>query len=96
MKTQIQQKNFMDENQNLKKLYHLLSSILDIPEMKISDGLNPENTPSWDSFNNLTIVSKLQDTFKINLSLEEIRNINSVKDIKKILSKYGVVFLSNF
>ncbi len=83
----------MDNIQNNKILNRLLSETLDIPQSEIRDDLNPGNCPNWDSFNNFALIAKLQDKFHVNFSLEEVQNMNSVKDIKQLLSKSGIVFL---
>lgn len=82
----------MRRTKNQNRLYRLLSDVLNIPAAKISDDLSPENTQNWDSFNNISIASKLQNTFEVKLSLKDIQNINSVADIKKVLSKHKIDF----
>jgi acyl carrier protein len=76
---------------NLEKLNLLLSSILKIDMIYISDSTSPENTETWDSFNTLSMAIALEKEFNINLPLEEIIMIKTVKDIKQLLADKGVV-----
>lgn len=75
---------------NMSKLSKILSKILGVNEGEITNESSPDNIPSWDSFNGLMLVSELEDTYKINFTVDEVMNVKKVKDIKKALIDHGV------
>ena len=75
----------------MKKLYGILSQVLQINESTINDALTPKDVASWDSMNALILVSELERTFKIRFTTAEVTGVKCVGDIKKILEKHGVV-----
>lgn len=77
---------------NLEKLSSILSNILELEEDEISDKTSPENTPTWDSFNALVLVTELEDTFKVSFTIEDIESVSCVGDIKECLKKYNISF----
>lgn len=74
----------------MKKLYQILSKVLEIDERKINDGTSPDTVDTWDSYNALLLVSELEDNYKVKFSMSEITAVKSVKDIKNALRKHGV------
>lgn len=78
--------------QNIQKLYKLLSKILGISTRNINDKTSPDNTPSWDSFNGLMIASELEKQFKIKFTVSEIIDVKNVGDIKRHLMGHGIKF----
>lgn len=78
--------------ENSEKLISILSLILEIDEVDINDDTSPENTPSWDSFNALVIVTELEDAFKVSFSIEEIEGVSCFLDIKDCLIKHNILF----
>ncbi len=73
-----------------KKLYTLLSEILEIAPDAITDETSPENTASWDSFNGLMIAAELEKASGVQFTMEDVLSVKKVADIKKILEKYRV------
>lgn len=75
----------------MKKLKSILSRILEIEESSINDLSSPDNVESWDSFNALMIVSELEKEFKVRFTMDEVRAVKYVKDIKESLKRHGVL-----
>ena len=44
----------------------------------------------WDSLQHVALVAALESTFGISLSMDEMLEIASVRDIQKILARHGV------
>jgi len=74
-----------------KKIYEIISNVMDCPITEINDDTNPESIDNWDSSNSLILLDQLESKFQVKFELDEIENVNSVKDIKKYLSNHGVV-----
>ncbi|QUY42269.1 acyl carrier protein [Acaryochloris marina] len=60
----------------------VFSDVLDIDLQTISDDLGPDNCDSWDSMNNLRLITALEEEFSINFSMEEI---SSMVDISRAI-----------
>ena len=78
------------KNDNLNKLYDLLSRILRIDAKIINDETSPDNIDTWDSYNGLMMVSELESIFNVQFTMEEVVAVRNVSDIKKCLIEHGV------
>lgn len=58
--------------------------ISDIPE-----DISKENTPEWDSLNNLMLLTEIEKKYKMKFTAKEINKIRSLKDIETILKERG-------
>lgn len=68
-----------------------MSNVLEIKEDTISDETSPDKVETWDSLKGLMLVTELEETFNIKLSMDEVSSIKCVKDIKETLKRHGVV-----
>ncbi len=75
----------------MKKLRSIISKVLYLDSQSINDLTSPDNTPTWDSFNALLLVSELEQNYNIKFSMEEIVTVKSVKDIKERLKNHGII-----
>jgi len=73
-----------------KKLYNLISRVLDVPTSEISDQSSPESIPSWDSFNGYILLDELESEFQVKFTLDEVLDVKTVSDIKRHLHNHGV------
>ena len=73
-----------------KKLYNLISRVLDVPTSEISDQSRPESIPSWDSFNGYILLDELESEFQVKFTLDEVLDVKTVSDIKRHLHNHGV------
>ncbi|HRE41338.1 MAG TPA: acyl carrier protein [Ignavibacteria bacterium] len=69
--------------------------------IKESFSLSPENQKDeikfteledWDSLAHMFFVTKIEENFNVNFDGEEIANIKTISDLKKILTSKGVTF----
>jgi acyl carrier protein len=49
-----------------------------------------QDVPRWDSLQHMALVAAIEQTFGISLSMDEMIEIRSVKDICQILDRHGV------
>ena len=75
---------------NNEKLISLLSKVLNISPDDISDSTSPENTPSWDSFNALVMVTELESEFDLSFTMEEVYEVRCVADIRAALTRHNI------
>ena len=67
------------------KLLDILSKVLLIEREKIKDDLKRKDFEPWDSMAHLVIVSEIENEFGIFFEDEEVVDIWTVGDIKKLL-----------
>ena len=73
-----------------KKLFEIVSRVMNIPTAEISESSGPDSIPEWDSFNMFVLLDEIEKEFNVNFSLEETLEIKTVGDFKKKLEKHGV------
>jgi len=74
----------------MNKLENILRTILGADVKNINDETSPQNTPSWDSMNGLLIVTELERTYGIKLTIDDVMDMKNVGKIKEILIKHNV------
>jgi len=74
-----------------KKLFEVISQVLDIPVAQINDESGPETIDGWDSFNLYVLLDEIETTYNVKFDLDETLEIKNVGHFKKILQKHGVV-----
>ena len=73
-----------------KRLYSIISKVMDIPISEINDESSPESIESWDSFNSYVLLDEIETEFKTEFSIDEVVETKNVADIKKYLKKHGI------
>ena len=73
-----------------KRLYSIISKVMDIQISEINDESSPESIESWDSFNSYVLLDELESEFKTEFSIDEVVETKNVADIKKYLKKHGI------
>jgi acyl carrier protein len=72
------------------KLMEILSKALLLDKEKITDDLRRKDFEPWDSMNHLIIVTEIENEFEIFFEDEEVVELWTVGDIKKVLgSKFS-------
>ena len=75
---------------NLEKYRKVFSKSLSIDESKVNDELKYNDIPEWDSIGHMTLMSELEDGFKISIETDDIIDFSSFKKGIIILKKYKV------
>ena len=66
----------------------LIKNLLNVFELKeIDPNINLREQIDWDSLTDLNLISFFDSEYEINVSIEEIRNIQYLSDIEKIIKK---------
>jgi len=68
------------------RVENVLAEVLQIPADSITNDLAMKDVESWDSLKHMELVVSLEQTFNIELSFEEIIAMQSVGEIKRVLS----------
>ena len=77
---------------NLAKYKQVFISSLSINENDFKDSIKYNEIPEWDSIGHMTLVSALEDAFKITFETDDIVDYSSYKKGVEILKKYEVTF----
>ncbi|NMC06441.1 MAG: acyl carrier protein [Candidatus Lokiarchaeota archaeon] len=68
----------------------IVCEILAIQESDIADAKTPEDLESWTSVTHMQLVAKFEETFNFQFDVEEITEMDSIGNMKKVLKKHGV------
>lgn len=55
----------------------------------LSPKTSPDDVPGWDSLKHIALVTALETSFDISLSMDEMHEIQNVGDIHTILERHG-------
>ena len=75
-----------------ERLEEVIGSILGVPAETLSDDSCVDNTQSWDSLRQLSILLAVESAYGINIGANEAMDMNSIANIKSVLTRHGVVF----
>ena len=67
----------------------ILTDILGIPGDTITDNLAMKDLEVWDSLKHMELIASLEQRLGVELTFDEIVEMKSVGDIKRVLSKRG-------
>ena len=79
-------------SENLAKYKKAFMESLEISDEKALDDLKYNDIDEWDSIGHMTLMSGLEESFKITLETDDIVDFSSFKKGKEILKKYKVEF----
>ena len=78
---------------NSKQKYQdIFIKSLSIDSKKFNEKIQYNEIPEWDSIGHMTLMSGLEEEFKINMDTDDIVDFSSFKKGYEILSKYGIKF----
>tara|TARA_B100001996_G_C18137212_1_gene391548 strand:- start:107 stop:343 length:237 start_codon:yes stop_codon:yes gene_type:complete len=75
---------------NSEKYKKIFIDSLGINPGSFSEKLKYNEIPEWDSIGHMTLISGLEEGFKISIDTEDVVDFSSYEKGKKILSKYKV------
>ena len=73
-----------------KKLYEVVSKVMQVPIEEINEESSPETIENWDSLKHMNFILALEEAFDIQLTDVEIVEMVSVKRITEELRRKGV------
>tara|TARA_A100001388_G_C28673357_1_gene452710 strand:+ start:631 stop:867 length:237 start_codon:yes stop_codon:yes gene_type:complete len=75
---------------NKKKYIEIFIDALSIDKSKFNEKLKYNDIPEWDSIGHMTLMSSLEDGFKISIETDDIVDFSSFKKGIQILKKYKI------
>lgn len=79
----------MNNEQKLRKIF---AECLGIDESQVVDDLKYNSIEEWDSIAHMALVAEIDEQFDIMLDTEDVIEMSSFAEAKRILAKYGVEF----
>ena len=79
----------MKNNQRYKEIF--IKSLSISPE-SFNEKVKYNEIPEWDSIGHMTLISGLEEEFKISIETDDILVLGSFEEGKKILEKYKISF----
>jgi len=73
-----------------EKLREILAKVLLVDRTKINDRMSRKDVEEWDSMAHLMLVSEIESEFGVMMSDDDITEIKTVGDIKRVLRKLDV------
>lgn len=70
-------------------LEKIFAEVFAIPEASIDDSLALSDIPTWDSLAHMTLIVRLEETYQIQFTGDEIADIKSVGDVRAALLAHG-------
>lgn len=77
----------MHTQQNLQEV---IARAFNIAPTDISDELEYQSIPEWDSVSHLVLVTELEAAYGITIDMEDVLTMGSVAKVKELLTKYNV------
>lgn len=77
---------------NIEKYNNAFVKGLEISEDKVTENLNYQDIPEWDSVGHMALIAELEEAFDIMMDTDDIIDFNSYKKGKELLGKYDIFF----
>lgn len=71
------------------KLKQVFSEVFGIPQDSVVDDLELKSIPAWDSMTHMVLISRLEETFSVMLTGDEIADMSTVGDARRFLFEHG-------
>lgn len=68
----------------------IVGKVFDLDPGEVSDTLSKETLANWDSMGHLSLITGLEDHYKVSISIDDAMDMTSVGKIKSILKSYGI------
>jgi len=75
---------------NNQTFINAVAASLDISADRITDDLAYNSIAEWDSIAHMALVAALENTYGIMLDTDDIIDMSSISEIRRILGKYDV------
>lgn len=74
----------------MQRLTNLISEILETTPDQLSEKKHFKDFEAWDSIKYMILVVRLEETFQIKFTSEEIEKLISLIDVRNILNQRGI------
>ena len=71
-------------------LERIFAEVFAIPEKTVNDALTLRDISSWDSMSHMMLIARVEETFSVEFTGDEIADFRSVQDIREALNRRAV------
>lgn len=71
-------------------LENIFSEVFAIPGSDVVDSLMLKDVPTWDSLAHMMLIVRLEETYGVQFTGDEIADIQSVADVRSALRAHGI------
>jgi acyl carrier protein len=68
----------------------VVARVFNLDPSEVTEQSSKDTIEEWDSMGNLSLVTGLEEEFKVSLSIADAMEMTSVRHIKRVLREYGV------
>lgn len=72
------------------RVEEVVARVFNLDPSEVTDESSKETIEEWDSMGNMSLVTGLEEAFRVSLSIADAMEMTSVQHIKRILREYGV------
>jgi acyl carrier protein len=72
------------------KVAEILSQVLKIPVVAVSDNLAMRDVEAWDSLKHMEMIVAFEEAYHIEFNFDEIVAMQTVASIKRVLGQKGI------
>lgn len=76
----------------MTQLNELIGSVINVCPTTLTSKSGPENLAQWDSLAHIGIVTAIEQTYQVQLTMQEILSFKTIEELRNILEKRGVTF----
>jgi acyl carrier protein len=75
----------MERNEIAEKTRKILASVLKHEKFEMKDDLTATDVEGWDSLSHITIISEIEEEFKIKFKLKELNKLKNIGSLIEIV-----------
>ena len=64
-----------------------LSNLFGVPKSMITNKMTMKNSESWDSLKHMALISMIENTYNVSLSMDDIVRMVSIQEIINVLTE---------
>ena len=68
----------------------IFADVFALPEKAVNDALALRDISSWDSMSHMMLIARVEETFSVEFTGDEIADFRSVRDVREALSRRAV------
>jgi acyl carrier protein len=72
------------------RVQELVANVFNLDPTEVTDASSKETIAEWDSMGHLSLITSLEERYKISLAISDAMEMTSVAKIKSVLKNYGI------
>lgn len=72
-----------------EQLQQLIADTFDLPPAEVTETLARDEVDHWDSLNHLRLITAVEETFGLKLTMSDIESVDSIGRLLELLASHG-------